>query len=100
MTSVKLTQAQKRFIELFDLYTMQGLNPLDYRLVQKKIKIQFRTINQCRRLGLIKKANKDSEKFIVNPKWKEKLGLSAKITIQTKKIQPRKRIVKNDLIKA
>ena len=92
-SQVRLTPAQKRFIERFDSYTSQGLNPRDFKPLREEWRIQSRTMNQCYRMGVLKKA--DYCKYIVDPEKRAELGLPparfSRIIIQ---IKPRKRKTK------
>lgn len=77
MTKLNLTPAQKRFLARFDSHTMHGAIPRETRRLREEWKIQDRTVNTCRRLGLLKKVGSTTEEFlfIVNPNKRDLLGL-------------------------
>jgi len=94
MSNLKLTPAQKNFIERFDAYTANGANPRDYRHLREEWGVQHRTMNWCHRSGLIKKAAGESSLFVVNPEKRRELGLPVVEIIKTRKLSPRKRLVR------
>lgn len=92
-TALRLTPAQRRFVEVFDKLTQYGIKPADFRSLREELRIQSRTMNYCYRLGLIKKTAKDQ--YIVDPSKRTELGLSAEPSpIKTIRIKPRKRVVR------
>lgn len=97
MTTPRLTPAQRRFIEEFDIYTRRGTEPREYQSLRDLWHIQHRTMNWCQRMGLLARRG-ISEKtgnpvFVVNPEVREELGLR-KPVFKTKLLRPRKRIVR------
>jgi len=92
-TCIRLTPAQRRFVELFDRFTQRGIKPADFRSLREELRIQSRTMNFCYRAGLIKKTAKDQ--YIVDPAKRIELGLEQSPSlVKTIKIKPRKRIVR------
>ena len=82
ISQLKLTPAQKRFLEKFDLYTNRGALPQEYQDLRDAWKIQHRTMNWCQRTGLLVKKNCSAKtgnaQFIVSPEAREALGLPKK----------------------
>lgn len=97
MTQLQLTPAQRRFIEEFDVYTRRGTEPREYNSLRDSWKIQHRTMNACRRSGLLVKrgvsSDGESPTFVINPELREALGLRPRIFV-SKVLRPRKRIRK------
>ena len=94
MTTTRLTPAQRRFIEEFDIYTRRGTEPREYRSLRDLWHIQHRTMNWCQRMGLL--ARKGISKtgdpvFVVNPEKRDELGLR-KPVFKAKLLRPRKRL--------
>lgn len=80
MTSqLKLTPAQKRFLEKFDLYTGRGALPQEYQDLRDAWRIQHRTMNWCQRTGLLVKKGTSvktgNPEFVVSPDVRQALGL-------------------------
>lgn len=95
MKTIKLTPAQKNFIERFDAYTLNGRAPKDFRHLREEWRVQSRTMNWCHKMGLIKKTSQEGMSlFVVNPQKRIELGLPELKSIETKKLSPRKRIVR------
>lgn len=80
MNLTQLTPAQRRFIEQFDSYTLQGTTPQEYYSLRGEWRIQHRTMNFCRRIGILKACGKkpgtEMTTFVINPELREALGLS------------------------
>lgn len=73
---IRLTPAQRRFIEQFDLYTAFGADPKEYQSLRDLWRIQHRTMNWCHRMGILKYIPTGSEAtFVVNPEFRQLLGL-------------------------
>lgn len=81
-SQLKLTPAQKRFLEKFDLYTGRGALPREYHSLRDSWKIQHRTMNWCMREGLLVKKGVSSKtgnpEFVVSPDVRTALGLSSR----------------------
>lgn len=56
MKHIRITPARKRFLEAFDQYTNKGTNPHTLDNAWKELGVQPRTINFCKRNGLLAKA--------------------------------------------
>ena len=95
MTSLRLTPAQKRFIEEFDIYTRRGTEPREYQSLRDLWRIQHRTMNWCQRMGLLARRGVSKQTgnpvFVVNPEKREELGLRTPV-FKTKLFRPRKRL--------
>ena len=95
MNLTQLTPAQKRFIEQFDCYTRRGTIPQEYQSLRDQWHVQHRTMNFCRRAGLLKpcgvEAKTGNTTFVVNPELREALGL-AKQVFKSRLLRPRKRL--------
>ena len=73
---IRLTPAQRRFIEKFDLYTAFGADPKEYHSLSDTWHIQHRTMNWCYRAGILKRVLTGNEPmFIVDPALRQLLGL-------------------------
>jgi len=95
MNQLKLTPAQRRFIEDFDAYTRKGTEPREYQSLRDQWKIQHRTMNWCYRTGILKRCGIEKKTgnpaFIVSPELRDQLGL-AKRVFKTGVLRPRKRL--------
>jgi hypothetical protein len=94
MTNPRLTPAQRRFIEEFDIYTRRGTEPREYRSLRDLWRVQHRTMNWCQRMGLLARrgiSRTGDPIFVVNPEKRDELGLR-KPVFKTKLLRPRKRL--------
>lgn len=94
MTNPRLTPAQRRFIEEFDIYTRRGTEPREYRSLRDLWRVQHRTMNWCQRMGLLARrgiSKTGDPIFVVNPEKRDELGLR-KPVFKTKLLRPRKRL--------
>jgi len=97
MTNLRLTPAQRRFIEEFDIYTRRGTEPQEYQSLRDLWSVQHRTMNWCQRMGLLSRRGISSKTgnpvFVVNPEKREELGLR-KPVFKAKLLRPRKRLIR------
>jgi|GEM_PF-3104031 len=94
-SQLKLTPAQRRFLERFDAYTSFGNTPREYLSLREEWHVQHRTMNWCYRKGFLKKATSANQvAFIVDPEKREALSLQPSGRIMTKRLSPRKRLVR------
>lgn len=97
MTNPRLTPAQRRFIEEFDIYTHRGTEPREYRSLRDLWRVQHRTMNWCQRMGLLARSGISKQTgnpvFVVNPEKRVELGLQKQI-FKTKTLRPRKRLIR------
>jgi len=95
MTQVRLTPAQRRFIEEFDVYTRRGTEPREFRSLNQSWNIQHRTMNYCQRLGLLTSRGvcpkTGNALFVINPQLREELGLRKQVFV-AKILRPRRRL--------
>jgi hypothetical protein len=97
MTTLQLTPAQRRFIDEFDIYTRRGTEPREYGSLRDSWRVQHRTMNACRREGLLIQKGicqkTGNPTFIINPEFRDSLGLRRQIFV-AKIFRPRRRIKK------
>lgn len=97
MKTLKLTPAQKKFVQEFDVYTRRGTEPREYSSLRNSWRIQHRTMNACRREGLLVArgicSKTGNPMFVINPELRDSLGLRRQIFV-CKILRPRKRIRK------
>lgn len=95
MNLTQLTPAQKRFIEQFDCYTRRGTIPQEYQSLRDQWRVQHRTMNFCRRIGILKACGREAvtgnTTFVINPELRDALGLSKQI-FKSRLLRPRKRL--------
>jgi len=95
MTQLKLTPAQQRFIEEFDVYTRRGTDPKEFRPLRDLWKMQHRTMNWCHRNGLLAKRGMSNQTgnpiYVVNPELRIQLGLRTPV-FKARFLRPRKRL--------
>jgi hypothetical protein len=95
MPKMKLTPAQKSFIERFYAYTAYGSRPRDYKPLGDRWGVQHRTMNWCRREGLIKKIDIGNwDLFVVDLEKARAMGLPIAEGPRIQKLLPRKRLVR------
>lgn len=85
MKTPRLTPARLRFLRAFDEYTNYGVNPHTLDNAWQKLGVQPRTINFCRRNGLLAKAGLP-ETYVVSLEARELAGLSAPAPVREERI--------------
>jgi len=82
VTPIRLTPAQRRFLEQFDLYTAFGQDPKEYHSLRDIWHIQHRTMNWCHKVGILQQVSisktTGNPKFIINPALRALVGLPAR----------------------
>jgi hypothetical protein len=96
---IRLTPAQRRFIEKFDLYTAFGADPKEYQSLRDLWHIQHRTMNWCHRVGILKCVPTGSEStFIVNPALRKLLNLPDRKINMDRLLDKTPRIIKCNVV--
>jgi len=93
MKNIRITPARKRFLEAFDQYTNRGTNPHTLDNAWKELKVQPRTINFCKRNGLLSKAGLP-QTYVVALEVRRMLNLALPVrSLQKQHVQPQTEIV-------
>lgn len=99
---IRLTPAQRRFIEQFDLYTAFGADPKEYQSLRDLWRIQHRTMNWCMRTGILKRISfsktTGDPKFVINPELRQMLGLPERKINMDRFLEGAPRIIKCNII--
>jgi len=93
MKNLRITPARKRFLEAFDQYTNKGTNPHTLDNAWKELGVQPRTINFCKRNGLLAKSGLPHT-YVVAMEIRRMLNLALPPKpLRKKPVQPQKETV-------